>query len=204
MLSAVVLAAGESSRMGTPKQILPWGDKTILETVISKLFNCRYIDDQILVVLGGNFEKVIPIFSNYNDHRLKIIRNRNYKEGMLTSVWSGLNSLNNSSEYILLTLGDMPLINIETFNELAAFAINNETTILVPIYQRKWGHPVIVHKSQIPDIYQLSGPGGLRTLLNKHPERVTQYEVNDEGVTIDLDNIEEYNKYLKKQKGGCL
>ncbi|MBL5981542.1 hypothetical protein NAAC61_05500 [Petrotoga sp. 8T1HF07.NaAc.6.1] len=201
MISAVVLAAGESLRMKAPKQILPWGDKTVLETVVTRLLKCQYIDDEIIVVLGGNFEKISPIFSKYEDHRLKIVKNNDYKKGMLTSVWSGLNSLTKSSEYILFTLGDMPLIKIESFNELINFAINSKTTILAPIYHGKRGHPLIVHKSQIPDIFQLSGPGGLRTLLSKHPERVTLHEVSDEGIIIDIDTIEDYNIYLKKQQG---
>jgi len=201
MLSAVVLAAGESLRMKTPKQILPWGDTTILESIVTKLLKCQYIDDEIIVVLGGNFEKIIPVFSQYEDRRLKIVKNNEYKKGMLTSVWSGLNSLSKSSEYILFTLGDMPLIKIETFNELTSSAINNKTIILAPTYRGKRGHPLIVNKSQIPDIYQLSGPGGLRTLLSKHPERITLQKVNDEGIIIDIDTIEDYNMYLKKQKG---
>jgi molybdenum cofactor cytidylyltransferase len=162
---------------------------------------CQYIDDEIIVVLGGNFEKIIPVFSQYEDRRLKIVKNNEYKKGMLTSVWSGLNSLSKSSEYILFTLGDMPLIKIETFNELTSSAINNKTIILAPTYRGKRGHPLIVNKSQIPDIYQLSGPGGLRTLLSKHPERITLHKVNDEGIIIDIDTIEDYNMYLKKQKG---
>ncbi|RMA72695.1 nucleotidyltransferase family protein [Petrotoga olearia] len=201
MISAVVLAAGESLRMKTPKQILPWGDKTVLETVVTRLLKCQYIDDEIIVVLGGNFEKIGPIFSKYEDHRLKIVKNNDYKKGMLTSVWSGLNSLSKDSEFILFTLGDMPLIKIQTFNELTRFAINNKTIILAPTYQGRRGHPLIVHKSQIPDIYQLSGPGGLRTLLSNHPERVSLHEVNDEGIIIDIDTIEDYNIYLKTQKG---
>jgi len=201
MISAVVLAAGESLRMGTPKQILPWENTTVLESIIIKLMKCQYIDDEIIIVLGGNFENIIPLFSKYEDHRLKIVKNTNYKKGMLTSVWSGLNSLSNNSEYILFTLGDMPLIKIETFNTLASFAIKNKTIVLAPTYHGKRGHPLIVHKSQIPDIYQLSGPGGLRTLLSKYPERVTLHEVHDEGITIDIDTFEDYNIYLKKQKG---
>jgi len=201
MISAVVLAAGESVRMKTPKQILPWGDKTVLESIVTKLMKCQYIDDEIIVVLGGNFEKIIPAFSMYEYHRLKIVKNKNYKKGMLTSVWNGLNSLSNNSEYILFTLGDMPLIKIETFNTLASFAIKNKTIILAPTYHGKRGHPLIVHKNQMPDIFQLSGPGGLRTLLSKHPERVTFHEIDDEGIIIDIDTIEDYNLYLKKQKG---
>ncbi len=201
MLSAVVLAAGESVRMTTPKQILPWGNTTILESIVTKLMKCQHIDDEIIVVLGGNYEKIIPFFSKYEDHRLKIVKNNNYKKGMITSVWCGLNSLSKSSEYILFTLGDMPLIRIETFNELVNFAINSRTTILAPTYQGKRGHPLIVNKSQIPDIFKLGGPGGLRTLLSKHPERVTLHDIDDEGIIIDIDTIEDYNMYLKKQKG---
>jgi molybdenum cofactor cytidylyltransferase len=201
MISAVVLAAGESVRMKTPKLILPWEDTTVLESIATKLMKCQYIDDEIIVVLGSNFEKIIPVFSKYEDHRLKIVKNNEYKKGMLTSVWSGLNSLSKSSEYILFTLGDMPLIKIETFNELTSSTINNKTIILAPTYRGKRGHPLIVNKSQISDIYQLSGPGGLRTLLSKHPERITLHKVNDEGIIIDIDTIEDYNMYLKKQKG---
>ncbi|POZ88091.1 MULTISPECIES: NTP transferase domain-containing protein [Petrotoga] len=201
MISAVVLAAGESVRMRTPKQILPWGDKSVLETVVTRLLKCQYIDDEIIVVLGGNFEKISPVFAKYEDHRLKIVKNNDYKKGMLTSVWRGLKSLSKDSEFILFTLGDMPLIKIQTFNELTSYAINSKTIILAPTYQGKRGHPLIVNKSQIPDIYQLSGPGGLRTLLSEHPERITLHKVDDEGIIIDIDTIEDYNMYLKKQKG---
>ncbi|PNR96816.1 NTP transferase domain-containing protein [Petrotoga sp. 9PWA.NaAc.5.4] len=196
MFTAVILAAGESMRMGTAKQVLPWRNSTVLETVLKAVLNCCYVDDEVRVVLGGNYEQIIPFFSNYKDPRIKILLNNSYEKGMITSVWKGIENVPNNSQYILFTLGDMPLISIETYNKLAKFAIKEGVLILAPVYKNKRGHPLVVHKSQIKDIYDLKGPGGLRTLLSSHPERVVFYEVDDEGTVIDLDTVEDYKKYL--------
>jgi molybdenum cofactor cytidylyltransferase len=194
MVTSIVLAAGESKRMGEIKQLLPWEDKTIIESVVFNLIHCQHIKE-IRVVLGANYEKIEPIFSNISEKKIKVLINENYKNGMITTVWTGLKLLPKDTEYILFTLGDMPLIRTATYNQLMTELIKSKPPILAPTYMGSRGHPLIVHKTFVPDIFKLNGPGGLRNLLKLYPEKINYLEIEDEGILIDIDTPEEYEKY---------
>lgn len=200
MFSAVILAAGEAKRMGTLKQLLPWGESTILETVITNVSSCHYIDDEIRVIVGAESERIISVLSKWNKEELKVIKNPDYKTGMLSSVWRGLEALPQKTEYVVFVLGDQPLIPTRIFNRVIEKYLDLKPEIIVPIYQGQRGHPIVINKKLLPEVYKLTGPGGLRSLIQKQPEKVYFYEIDDKRITIDLDYYEEYQKYKKLWK----
>ena len=204
MFSAIVLAAGKAERMGTLKQLLPWGDSTVLETVVNNLLACELIDDEIRVVLGAGADKISPIFDRYSDQRLKVLVNEDYSQGMLTTIKTGLYDKNIDSEYLMFALGDQPLISTDIFTEVIKEYLDKKPEILVPTYQNQPGHPVIITKNLLPEIDKLNGPGGLRSLFEKYPDKVYHYPIDDNSVVIDLDFYDEYKRYkkeLSKEKG---
>jgi len=195
LLSAVVLAAGEAERMGRLKQILPWGEHTILETVIYNLLACDNIDDEIRVVIGAQAEKINKVLQKIDDPRLQLIENKKYKKGMLTSVWAGLRNLPRSTKYILFTLGDKPLITDKIYKEIIKVLKQKKPEILLPYYKEQRGHPVIIDSELLEEVYKLDTCGGLRGLIRKYPQKVYSYPLASDRILIDIDYYWEYEKY---------
>mgnify|MGYP002282441056 CR=1 FL=1 len=102
MYTAIILAAGEADRMGKLKQLLPWKDKTILETVIDNVLASEYIDDEIRVVLGAEAERVKEKIDYYKDERLRIKENPDYKEGMSSSLQTGIKYLSENTKNLII------------------------------------------------------------------------------------------------------
>lgn len=185
-VGAVVLAAGESSRMGRPKMLLPWGRGTVLSAVVSSLLSAPLW--RVVVVLGhraaevgGALEPVGP------DPRLRVVVNDRYPEGMLTSIQRGARELPGSA--VLVALGDQPLVTPGT---VKAVIRAHEGGITVPVHGGRRGHPVLVDASLVGDLLTLPPEAGLRGLFMDHPKRVTYAEVCSEEILIDLDTPADY------------
>ncbi|MFB6290189.1 MAG: NTP transferase domain-containing protein [Candidatus Bipolaricaulia bacterium] len=200
MISAVILAAGESKRMGEPKQLLPWRGKTILETVIGNVASCSGVDDEIRVVLGARKKRIEPLVKDFKDPRVRAIENPDYREEMLTSVRRGLEDLPDSTRGVMLVLGDQPLISPEIFSTLVEEFIDERPYILLPISSGERGHPLLLKRELVPEVNSLDGPGGLRKILEKYSDKVRELEVDDDRIHIDLDHYEEYKKYRKNSR----
>ncbi|MDI3547199.1 MAG: molybdenum cofactor cytidylyltransferase [Halanaerobiales bacterium] len=197
MITAIILAAGEAKRMGRIKQLLPWGRSTVLETVISQVANCKYIDDEVRVVLGAYQEKISPVLRKWEQPGLRVMINNNYQQGMLSSIHKGVEGLPEETEYLMFFLGDKPMITTELINSIALELLKRRPEIMVPVFKGQRGHPVIITTALLPEVYQLTGPGGLRSLLQKYPERVYSLEVANRGITVDIDYYEDYLKLRK-------
>jgi molybdenum cofactor cytidylyltransferase len=198
MFTGIILAAGKADRMGKLKQLLPWKDKTILETVIDNVLESRYIDDEIRVVLGAEAERVKEKISYYEDDRLRIKENPDYKEGMSSSLQKGIEDLSGNTKFLVIFLGDQPLITPEIFDKLINRFEENPADIMLPNYNDKPGHPVIISTKFLPQINKLDGAMGLKPFLDDHEDLVEHYSINDEKVIIDLDYYDDYQYYKNK------
>jgi len=200
MITGVVLAAGEGSRMGRLKQLLPWADSTILGKSLDNLINSAVVDEKIIVVLGADYEAVKSFLeNNYSDlidkEKLKLLKNDDYKRGMMSSVKTALSGLNNGSPYLLFTLADKPFITPEIYRALFREFLKRKSDIFVPKYRGKKGHPVFFKRILQKKALKLSGKGGLRHLFELVPNRIDYYEAGFKEITVDLDFYEEYEKY---------
>lgn len=198
MYTAVILAAGKSNRMGKLKQLLSWEDKTILETVIDNVLESKFIDDEIRVVLGAQAEKIKKKIDYYQDQRLRIKENPDYELGMSSSLQKGIEDLSNNTKNIIIFLGDQPLITAEIFDSIIKEFEKKEADIIMPVYEQKPGHPVIISTQYLEEIKALSGPMGLKPFLDKHQDIVHHFLVKDEKVIIDLDYYDDYLYYKDK------
>src|SRR6056297_2859673 len=113
MYTAIILAAGQSDRMGKLKQLLEWNDSTILETVIKNVLDSKYIDDQVRIILGAQAERIKKKLKYLDNARIKIKENFDYKQGMSTSIKKGVEDLPIDTRYLIIFLGDQPLITAD-------------------------------------------------------------------------------------------
>ncbi len=166
MISAIVLAAGESKRMGQPKMLLPWGKSTVLQTVISTLQTAGV--DDILVVTGGAHQQVDMLIGK----SVQTVYNENYAEGeMLSSLQAGLSAKKDETRAALICLGDQPQVQVRSVQRILQTYKESQAPIIVPSYQLHRGHPWMVARELWDEILKMRAPQTLRDFLNHHQRR---------------------------------
>jgi molybdenum cofactor cytidylyltransferase len=192
LISAIILAAGESRRMGEPKQLMPLGKTTILERTVDNFLNSEVHD--VIVVVGYRAEEVISLIA---DRSVAIAVNSAYREGMSTSIVAGLSLISNKTQGVMLALADQPFIDSHTINHLIeAFGVHNKN-IAIPVYQSKRGHPVIFAIKYKEELLRLKGDIGGREIIGQHPDDILEVTVDCEGICVDIDTIDNYNSEEK-------
>ena len=184
MISAILLAAGKSRRMGQPKQLLQWGGKSLLLHVLENLMNSSV--DEIVLVLGYEAEKIrksLPEFA------IKIVINPNYETGMASSLRQGLLAMDQRSDAFLVFLADQPGIGPEIINlVIRAFQqANPRRGIVRPVYRGVPGHPVLIGAQYLDEALQLQGDVGARQILMNQPMDVLDIEVDQDAILMDMD-----------------
>lgn len=194
MIWALILAAGESKRMGKPKLLLPFGEKTIIETVIGNVVKSGV--DKVLVVLGSDRKK---IEKKIRDYPVKIIVNPHYVRGMLSSVQEGFHALPQEARAVLVVLGDQPAVSSDIINEIIEAFQRTGKGIVVPVYKGNRGHPVLIDMKYRDEVEKLSPEVGLRGIVYNHPEDVLEVQVETPGILQDIDNAGDYRRELKNK-----
>ncbi len=190
---AIVLAAGESKRMKVPKMLLPYKDKTIVEKVIENIIASGI--EKIMVVLGSDKDDIrkvtgsMPVTDCYNE---------NYKEGMLSSVKCGFSQLDVQCGAVLVFLGDQPGIEADVIKILIKAYRNSNKDIVIPVYNNKRGHPLIIDIKYKGDIEHLDKSATLRDLVHNHAGDVLEIEVKTQSILRDIDTREDYLNELKQ------
>jgi molybdenum cofactor cytidylyltransferase len=195
MIWAIILAAGESKRMGRPKMLLPWGEQTIIETVIDAATQAMV--DGIVVVVGANAEKVAEAI---NGRPVELSVNPHFREGMLSSIQWGLNSIPAAARAALVMLGDQPLIASSTIDMVIKAYRQGNHGIVLPVYRGKRGHPMLLDMKYKDEVAQLDGNIGLRELTYHNVEDVLEVELDDSGILSDVDTREEYQEMIKQRR----
>lgn len=184
LVSAIVLSAGKSSRMGAVKSLLDYKGKTFLERAIALYGNfCQHI-----MVPIGHHKKAIT--QEIKGMDFEFFDTRNYEEGMGGTLREAVSHLK-TCDYFFVTLCDLPLVKKKTLYELLNIAYQNDKAI-VPTYKGKKGHPVLFPERMRGDFDSLSGESGARKLLTR--ENTIFVAVEDEGVVMDIDTPEAYGR----------
>ncbi|MFH1502044.1 MAG: nucleotidyltransferase family protein [Candidatus Eisenbacteria bacterium] len=190
MISAVVLAAGESRRMGRKKETLPVRGEPMVRGVVTKLLESAKIDE-VIVVLGHQADDVGAALAGVADERIELVGNRRYREGMGTSLAHGVSSCSWGSGAFVIVLADAPFFRTEDVDALIdAHAAGNR--IVVPARAGRRGHPAIIDGSFRDELEALSGDAGGRHLLERHADSVFELELEDEGFLVDVDTPDDY------------
>ena len=190
-VSAILLAAGESKRMGKPKLLLPLGDSTVLENTIDNLLNSNA--DEVIVVLGANAQQMERVISN---KAVKVVINPDYRQGMSTSLICGLKQVSRQAQRIMVALADQPYIDKKTYNKLIQQSLNSDRGIVLPTHKSRRGNPIIFDILYKDELLQLEGDVGGRELLKRHPDDTLEVTVDCEGIYINLNTMDDYKSAL--------
>jgi molybdenum cofactor cytidylyltransferase len=189
----VLLAAGESRRMEQLKQLLPYGNVTIVEAVARTLLGSGL--DGVLVVLGHEAEQVRSAVGHLPVH---FAVNEEYREGMLASIQCAVRVLP-GAEAICVALVDQPAVTSDVVRTLAQRFASSGRGMAVPVYEGKRGHPVVVGLRRYrEEILALPRDVGLRALMHAHPEDILEVPVATDAVLRDLDYPEEYEREISR------
>lgn len=191
-VSAVLLAAGESRRMGRPKQLLPIGDRTAIEMAIENLLASPV--SEVIVVLGYKANEIAERISYLP---VKIVINTDYTRGMSSSVKAGLKAVSDMAEGVLFAHGDQPFVTPMVIDKLVS-AFSQGAFIVLPIYQGKTGHPVILDIKYRQDILEMDEGLGLRQVIRKYSDDIQRVEVDSPAVLMDMDEMKEYHRQLEQ------
>jgi xanthine/CO dehydrogenase XdhC/CoxF family maturation factor/CTP:molybdopterin cytidylyltransferase MocA len=189
IIHCIVLAAGESKRMKKQKMLLPYNQKTIIETVIEKAKQSKA--NETWVVLGSNKE---IIKSRIDYLKVNFAENNRFTEGMLSSVQCGFNAISTDVNAIIILLGDQPMLNSDTIDLLIVNYRETGLGIIIPRYNGKRGHPILIDLKYRKEINNLNPEIGLRELMQKYSEDILEIEVNTENILKDIDTPEDYKR----------
>jgi molybdenum cofactor cytidylyltransferase len=197
MIVAVILSAGESSRMGRPKALLPIDGVRFIEKIVTTLKATRV--GQIVVVLGHNVNELRRTMS---DLPVDLVINPDYKRGQLTSLRAAIHSIETGRDPervdgILVHLVDHPYINAELVNLMIDRFYETKKLIVVPRYQNRRGHPVIFSRALFAELLAAPLDQGAKAVVHAHRDDTLEIDTNDEGAIIDIDTPEEYRRHVK-------
>lgn len=191
MITAIILAAGESKRMGQPKMLLPWGNGTVLSHVLSVFTNSGL--EEILVVTGGAKEAVERSIAGLG---VRVVYNRDFASGeMLSSIQCGIRALTRQTQGALIGLGDQPQVREGSVRMVCEAFKETKSNIVVPSYRMRRGHPWLVARPLWEELLSMESPQSPRDFLNAHQGGIHYVNVDDPNVLADLDTPEEYRKW---------
>ncbi|MBG0861123.1 MAG: nucleotidyltransferase family protein [Bacteroidales bacterium] len=189
---SIILAAGESTRMKTPKMLLPFNGLTIIEKVIENVG--KSVVDKTILVLGANREKILKVTGHL---QVKHCYNENYKQGMLSSVICGFRALPDDYRAVLVILGDQPFIGAEIINSVIDAYNRSGKGILMPVFGSKRGHPLLIDRKYRNEIEKLDPGEGLRSLYRKFTDDVFEVKTENQLILKDIDTEEDYINSIK-------
>jgi len=195
-ITAIILAAGKSTRMGSPKMLLPWGDTPIIEHIISVFSKAGAHD--ILVVTGGAREEVEVIVRNcQKNYPVRSVFNKDYLAGdMLSSIQCGLRYLSEKgSGAALIGLGDQPQIQERSVQLLCEAYSQIKSPLVVPSFHMRRGHPWLVARELWAEVIAMHSSQTPRDFLNGHAKDIHYVEMDTPSILADLDTPEEYLKF---------
>ena len=177
--------------MGTLKQLEKIGDKTLMESTLIALQDSSV--DETILVLGyraNEIQQAIPI-----PVTTKIVINDSYAAGMSTSIRAGLGAVSSDSSAAMIVLADQPFLKASIINSLIAAYRDSGAKILVPVYKGFRGNPVLIDRSLFPEMMEITGDIGCRSLFGLHSDRIQKVPVEDIGILIDIDSKEDLSRY---------
>ena len=190
-IEILILAAGKSERMGQQKLLMPYGEKTILENIIEKALDSKAVT--VKVVVGSHRDEIQDLIK---DHPIEIVENIDFEKGMLSSVQCGFNALSSTTRAGMILLGDQPMVQTLIINKLIDSYEKTGKGIIIPFYNNKRGHPVLIDTKYIPRINQLDHSIGLRQLMDECSGDIHELEVETNTILKDIDTIEDYKREL--------
>ena len=190
----VLLAAGKSSRLGQPKQLLSYGDDSLLKHSL-RIANTS-VAHPVIIVLGAHADN---IKRDIGEADSSLVVNENWEEGMASSIRCGLKALNSidpNAEGVIIMACDQPYVTADLLNNLVSVHQQTQKIIVTCSYENTYGPPSFFHRSLFPELMQLTGDVGARSLVQRHPDEVEMIPFPT-GM-IDIDTAADYEN-LRRQ-----
>ncbi len=188
MISAILLAAGQSKRMNGENKLT----KEIQGIPLIKLSVKNILASSIneLIIVLGYQKEIIEKLIDKNE-KIKFIFNKNFENGMASSIKTGLDNLSKGTEAFFICLGDMPMVNHDIYNQLIKSKDNKE--IIVPTYKGQQGNPVLFDKSMKEIVMNITGDVGAKKILELNKDKILNLEINDQNITRGFDTQDNFN-----------
>jgi molybdenum cofactor cytidylyltransferase len=191
-VTGLVLAAGGSTRLGAPKQLLPYGDQTLLDHVLVTARACNF--DQLLTVIGGSAD---AIRDQVDLGGVQVVENRHFGEGCSSSIATALTALDPRADVLVLLLGDQPGVATQTINALVRG--RGDSPLAACAYEDGRGHPLAFGREMFDELAALHGDKGVWKLLDRHADQVVEVAVTGP-IPRDVNTGEDYRAVLAEQE----
>ena len=197
MISAILLAAGASSRMnGENKLIKEIDGEPLIKYAVKNILGSSI--DKLIIILGHEkeiLENIIP-----SNKKIRFYYNENFKSGMASSIKVGLKNMSEKTEDFFICLGDMPNVNQNIYNKLIKtkykynkkLRLEYKKEIIVPTFNSRIGNPVLFSKFMKPKIMDIQGDFGAKKIIEMNKEKVLNVPIDNDGITLDFDTQEDF------------
>ncbi len=198
-VAGIVLAAGASTRMGRIKQLLQVGDETFIERVLGQVLKSQF--DSVVLVLGYRAWEIQTVIAPLLVHpRLRIIENRNYQEGISSSIAAGVSDVEHTHDHAMIFLADMPCIASDLIDRLLDRYLTSDMLIAAVQGEGRPAHPVIFSRKLYPELKRLRGDVGARSLLCKYSGSICLIEPEGDYDSLDIDTPEDYAGFQMRSR----
>ena len=189
MISAILLAAGQSKRMqGQNKLLKKYKKKYLINHILNTLVKSKV--KNIFLVLGFQNLKVRKII--IKSEKIKCIYNKKYKSGLSSSIQTGLKKISKKNIGFLIVHADMPLVSKRIINVLCSAVKNKNKEIFVPVYKKKLGNPLAFKYSMIKSLQKIKGDRGAKKIIKTNKSKIKFIKLNSKSILIDFDQLKDF------------
>jgi len=188
MISAILLAAGQSKRMNGENKLskeiqgIPLIKHSVKNILASSI-------DELIVILGYQKDIIEKLIDK--NEKIKFVFNKDFESGMASSIKTGLDNLSEKTEAFFICLGDMPMVSHDIYNQLIKSKDNKE--IIVPTYKEQQGNPVLFDKSMKEKIMDITGDVGAKKILELNKDKILNLEINDQSITKGFNTQDDFS-----------
>lgn len=186
-VAGIVLAAGQSRRLGRPKQLLRLDGRPILDIVLQNASQSRLAE--LYLVLGNEADRIAAAIG---DHGQRVVINPNFAEGQSTSLRSGIAALDADFAGAMVLLGDQPQVTVRIIDRLVSAFTESGAEIVQPVFSDTPGNPVVFRRTVFPELLAITGDRGARDVIKQKRDAVFRVPFPDLAVPLDVDTDEDY------------
>ncbi len=200
-IAGLVLAAGASTRMGEPKQLLTVGRKTLLDRALGEALISDL--DCVVLVLGAHAREIMQgIKTDLGHPKLRIIENKKYLDGISTSIIAGLSEVEAVYDHVMIILADMPRITSDLINLLIHQYLASGLPLGAIKVKERRAHPVVVGRPFYDEVHRLKGDVGARALFATHSDQVCMIKPGEDYEDADIDTLQDYLEFKRSLSKG--
>ena len=189
MISAILLAAGQSKRLKSENKLIKnFKGKPLINHILSSLIKSKV--NKIIIVVGYENQKIKKI--SYKNKKIIFVSNLNYKKGISSSIKCGLKKISKKNKGFLITHADMPLVSKTILNTLCSALKNKKKEIFIPVYKKKFGNPLAFKYSMIKSFRKIKGDRGAKKLIRLNRSKVQLMKMKSKSILIDFDQLKDF------------